>query len=111
MLKSSNNNNILGELVQNIYTLLKKELGENFNNELENIIVSINDDAEGVDIDEIFDKEEIYGIDKKDDNEEEALNDFETFGEKFIIRDEDHYDCHIKGTYFCGGKMFVADDN
>ena len=111
LFKSYNNNNILGELVQNIYTLLKKELGENFNNELENIMISKDDDAEGLDINEIYDKEEIYGINKKEDGEEEALNAFELFGEKFIIRDEDHYDCHIKGTYFCGGKMFVGDDN
>ena len=111
LFKSFNNNNILGELVNKIYTLLKKELGLNFNNELKNIIVSKDDDAKEADINEIIDIEEIKGIDKKDDDKKKSLNEFELLGEQFFIRDDDHYDCHIKGTYFCGGKMFAGDDN
>ena len=113
MFKSYSNNNILGELVLSIYNSLKNELGKNFNEALDNIIVAKEDDAEEEEILDEDDEEEIYGIYRKkdDDKKEEAMNPLEKFGENFIIRDYDHYDCHIKGTYFCSGKMFIEKDN
>ena len=29
---------------------------------------------------------------------------------RFFISNRDHYDCHIKGTYICNGKMYVEDE-
>ena len=113
LFKSYSNNNILGELVLSIYNSLKNELGKKFNEALDNIIMATEDDAEEEEILDEDDEEEIYGIYRKkdDDKKEEAMNPLEKFGENFIIRDYDHYDCHIKGTYFCSGKMFIEKDN
>ena len=115
LFKAYDNRNILGELVQNIYILLKNELGNEFNSILESLIVS-KEDVDADDIDEDIEEDEFIEEELKDTNkqsnykEEISKDPLERFAEKFIIVDKDHHDCHIKGTYFCDGKMFVEND-
>lgn len=44
---------------------------------------------------------------KESDEDKNLL--FDRFAENFIIEDYDHYDCHIKGTYFCNQKEYEGD--
>ena len=91
LLQQYTKNNILYELVSKIYFLLKEKFGQNINAALEGLVVSQKDNKD---------------IDEKD-NKIKSINDL---GEYLIIEDDDHYDCHIKGTYYCNGKMF-NDEN
>ena len=113
LFKAYDNNNILGELVGDIYTLLKNELGKDFNSILDSLIVS-KEEGDGEDIYEDIDDDESIQEELKELKEEnkkkESKNPLERFAEKFIIVDKDHYDCHIKGTYICNGKMYVGDE-
>ena len=61
LIKSYNNNNILDELVLSIYSLLKNELGNKFNETLDNIYVAKkDDDDEKEEILNEYDEEEIH---------------------------------------------------
>ena len=106
-------NNILGELVQDIYILLKNELGKDFDSLLNTLIVS-KEDGDGEDIYEDFEEDESIQEElkelKKGNEKKESKDPLEKFAEKFIIVDKDHYDCHIKGTYICNRKMYVEDE-
>ena len=85
-----NKNNILYNLVKKIYDLLKKEFGEDISIELEGLIVSQKE--------------------TNNTNEEEEINSINDLGEKLIIEDDDHYNCHIRGEFYCDGKLFQGDE-
>ena len=46
---------------------------------------------------------------KEEESDEDKNLLFDRFAENFIIEDYDHYDCHIKGTYFCNQKEYEGD--
>ena len=48
--------------------------------------------------------------DLNNNENDEEVKTLEDFAEKFIIEHNDHYNCHIKGIYFCNGKKFIGDD-
>ena len=69
LFKAYDNNNILGELVGDIYTLLKNELGKDFNSILDSLIVS-KEEGDGEDIYEDIDDDESIQEELKELKEE-----------------------------------------
>ena len=104
-----NINNILGALVQDIYILLKKEFGKDFNSILDSLIVSKEDGVREDIYEDIKNnlslQEELKEI-QENNNIGESNDPLERFAKKFFIVNRDHYDCHIKGTYICNGKFY-----
>ena len=79
--------NILYKLVNKIYCLLKEQFGKKLNTALEDLLVS---------------QKDIKG-------EEQEIKNLNDLGDNLIIEEDDHFNCHVKGTYYYNGKMFQGD--